>query len=110
MTPDDIHTPDPYLTAALQLLGGAALVPLHDAMRAIGWRLPRSAVNARRVAGTLPLRCVQYGRVWFVTAGAVADLLRPGPADGSSAVPQPPPDPPRRRPGRPIGSTRRAGK
>lgn len=103
-----IHTHDPYLDLAYQLLGGRALAPAYDAMHAIGLRLPRSAINARRVAGTLPLQCVQYGRLWFVTVGAVADLLRSQPAPAAPSPP--PPEPPRRRPGRPIGSARRVDK
>lgn len=98
---------DPALVAAIQLLRGA-IVPLNVAMERLGWRGNRRAIHARLIAGTLPVRAEKHGRNWFVTAGAVADLLRSGVAP--SAPPPPPADPPRRRPGRPRGTTRRASK
>lgn len=95
---------DPALAAAISVLGGA-VVPLNVAIRRLGLTINRRAVHARRLAGTLPVEPTQYGRNWFVTAGAAAVLFR-----ASGAELPPPGTPTHRGPGRPRGTTRRAGK
>lgn len=97
---------DPALAAAISVLGGA-VVPLNVAIRRLGLKINRRAVHARRLAGTLPVEPTQIGRNWFVTAGAAAVLFRAG--NAAPAMPPPAPSP-RRGPGRPRGTTRRAAK
>lgn len=92
----DSSTPDPALTAAINLLGGA-LAPLSDALKKIGWPgRNRSGIHRHVKAGTLPVRTEKIGGRIYVTAGAVADLLR-----CSTLHPPAAPEPARRRPGRP---------
>lgn len=107
MTDSPIVSSDPYLAEAIKMLDGA-IAPLNIAMAKIGWKTNRFAIHARLKAGTLPVRVEKLGRNWYVTAGAVADLLR---SSGSPPSAQPPTAPLHRRPGRPRGTTtRRAGK
>lgn len=97
---------DPALAAAISVLGGA-VVPLNVGMKRLGLTINRRAVHARRVAGTLPVEPTQIGRNWFITAGAAAALFRAG---NAAPVMSPPAPSPHRGPGRPRGTTRRAGK
>ena len=97
---------DPALAAAISVLGGA-VVPLNVAIQRLGLTINRRAVHARRLAGTLPVEPTQIGRNWFVTAGAAAVLFR---ASGAEPELPPPATPTHRGPGRPRGTTRRAGK
>lgn len=87
---------DPALAAAIALLGGA-LAPLAVALQKIGWPgRNRSGIHRHRRDGTLPVRAEKIGGRLYVTAGAVADLLR-----GASLPPVDPQPTRRRGPGRP---------
>jgi len=99
---------DPAIAAAIAVLGGA-IVPINQAIKRLGLHINRRAVHARRVAGTLPVEPTKIGEKWFITAGAAAVLFRTGTALPVSVTPLPAP-PPRRGPGRPRGTTRRASK
>jgi hypothetical protein len=110
MTDSPIVSSDPYLIEAIRMLDGA-IAPLNVAMAKIGWKTNRFAIHARLKAGTLPVRAEKLGRNWYVTAGAVADLLRSSTSPSlPPSQPQPPTASPHRKPGRPRGTTRRAGK
>lgn len=63
------------LTAATAAIGGAC-VPLAEALRKLGWPyLSRSAIHARRLAGTLPVAPRQLGSRWVVYACDAARLF-----------------------------------
>lgn len=87
---------DPALSAAILLLGGA-IAPLAVALRKIGWPgRNRAGIHRHLRDGTLPVATQKIGGRIYVTAGAVADLLR-----GSTPPPPAAPQSARRSPGRP---------
>lgn len=87
---------DPELNAAIELLGGA-LAPLGLALKKIGWPgRNRAGIHRHLRDGTLPVATQKIGGRIYVTAGAVADLLR-----GSTPPPPTAPQPAHRGPGRP---------
>jgi len=87
---------DPALAAAIELLGGA-MAPLAVALNKIGWPgRNRAGIHRHLRAGTLPVATQKIGGRIYVTAGAVADLLR-----GSTPPPPTTPRQARRGPGRP---------
>lgn len=88
---DNPNTLDPALAAAIALLGGA-LAPLAIALKKIGWPgKNRAGIHRHLRCGTLPVRTVKIGGRIYVTAGAVAELLRESPP------PPPAVNPPTRR-------------
>lgn len=90
-------TPTP-LAAATAAIGGA-VAPLPRALKGLGWPyLSRSAVHARRVAGTLPVTPRRLGGRWVVYARDAAQLFETG---GPPVNESPPQTSPRRGPGRP---------
>jgi hypothetical protein len=97
---------DPALAAAFAVLRGA-IVPMLLGFQRLGFDINRRAIHARLLAGTLPVQPVRMGRNWFITAGAAAALFRSGGVAPAAALPPPSP---RRGPGRPRGTTRRASK
>ena len=87
---------DPALAAAIVLLGGA-IAPLAVALKKIGWPgRNRAGIHRHLRDGTLPVATKKIGGRIYVTASAVADLLR-----GSTLPPPTAPQPARRGPGRP---------
>jgi len=68
--------PSPTAVAAAHAALGGAVVPLATALVAIGWPyLSRSAIHARRVAGTLPVMPRRLGGRWVVYAVDAAPLF-----------------------------------
>lgn len=92
-------SPTPTAIAAATAAIGGAVVPLPLALQGLGWPyLSRSAIHARRIAGTLPVMPKRLGGRWVIYARDAAELfeIREPQIDES-----PPPIQPRRRPGRP---------
>lgn len=84
------------LAAAAEAIGGVC-APLNRALRGLGWPyMSRSAIHARRVAGTLPVVTRQLGGRWVVYAKDAACLFETG-----EMVEDEPAAPVRRGPGRP---------
>lgn len=94
-----MSVPSPTALAAATAAIGGACAPLNLALRGLGWPyLSRSAIHARRVAGTLPVMPKRLGGRWVIYARDAAELfeIRTPPVDESSPVASP-----RRGPGRP---------
>lgn len=92
-------SPTPTAIAAATAAIGGAVVPLPLALQGLGWPyLSRSAIHARRIAGTLPVRPKRLGGRWVVYARDVARLFEVDPLQTDESPPAPPP---RRGPGRP---------
>lgn len=73
-TPVSVPTPA-AITAAAKAIGGI-VAPLNRALRGLGWPyMSRSAIHARRVAGTLPVVPRQLGRRWVVYAQDAAPMF-----------------------------------
>lgn len=73
-TPVSVPTPA-AITAAAKAIGGI-VAPLSRALRGLGWPyMSRSAIHARRVAGTLPVTPRRLGRRWVMYAKDVATLF-----------------------------------
>lgn len=70
----DVSSPT-AVAAATEAIGGAC-VPLTKALTRLGWPfLSRSAIHARRVAGTLPVMPRRLGARWVVYAVDAAPLF-----------------------------------
>jgi len=99
-TPVSVATPA-AIAAATEAIGGV-VAPLNRALRGLGWPyMSRSAIHARRVAGTLPVAPRRLGRRWVVYARDAAPMFEGVAGDSDemcSLVPH-------RRPGRPRKRT-----
>jgi hypothetical protein len=96
------------IAAAVEALGGS-VVPLNSGLRRLGWPfLSRSAVHARRLAGTLPVAPKRLGCRWVIYARDAAPLFETGAAVAEEPVTASQP-PLRRGPGRPRKLTAPAG-
>lgn len=92
-----MSNPSPSALAAAAAAIGGACAPLNRALRGLGWPyLSRSAVHARRVAGTLPVVTRQLGGRWVVYASDAARLF-----EAADAIEKAPATPAHRGPGRP---------
>lgn len=92
-------SPSPTAIAAAVAAIGGVVAPLPRALQGLGWPYrSRSAIHARRVAGTLPITPRRLGGRWVVYARDVASLFE---VDTPQTDEPPPATPPRRGPGRP---------
>jgi hypothetical protein len=89
------------VTAAAEAIGGL-VAPLNRALRGLGWPyLSRSAIHARRIAGTLPVVPQRLGGRWVVYAKDVARMFEDVTSAASGSNNEPPAVVPHRGPGRP---------
>lgn len=92
-------SPSPTAIAAAVAAIGGVVAPLPRALQGLGWPYrSRSAIHARRVAGTLPITPRRLGGRWVVYARDVATLFE---VDTPQIDESPPPVLPRCGPGRP---------
>lgn len=71
-----VSTPTAAAVAAAAKAIGGIVAPLNRALRGLGWPyLSRSAIHARRIAGTLPVVPQRLGGRWVIYAKDAAPLF-----------------------------------